>query len=297
MGADHQTPAGEGPPEERLERGEVVYYPACPFEVPAAADHAFLLAQQLGPMAKNISYNPATDKAAGFLRQSPQQAERLRAILAAFSRSVTTWVAENLPRYTRDWRPDQVSFRPLEEATRRLRHKARNDLLHVDAFPNRPARDHRILRVFVNVNPSEPRVWVTSDPFAKLLERYGGAAGLPPAGGPGVFGQVRQGLVGLFKPKIRGRTVCDSFMLRFHDYLKANEAFQERGPKRLWTFPPGSAWLALTDTCSHAVLRGRYALEHSYFIAPSAQALPDESPAALLARACRATAVGRRPAA
>jgi hypothetical protein len=82
-------------------------------------------------------------------------------------------------------------------------------------------------------------------------------------------------------------------MLRFHDFLKANDDFQERGPKRLWTFPPGSAWLAITDTCSHAVLRGRYALEHSYFIAPSALALPDESPAALLARACAASASRR----
>ena len=40
----------------------------------------------------------------------------------------------------------------------------------------------------------------------------------------------------------------------------------------------------MTDTCSHAVLRGRFALEHSYFVAPQSLALPDESPAALLAR-------------
>jgi hypothetical protein len=75
-------------------------------------------------------------------------------------------------------------------------------------------------------------------------------------------------------------------MLRFHDYLKAYEKFQELGPKRFWKFPPGSAWLAITDTCSHAVLRGRFALEHSYFLAPSSLALPDESPPALLERAC-----------
>ena len=286
MVSNRPPTAGEGPLEERLERGEVVYYPSCPFPVPTGDALTFLLGQQLGAMAKNISYNPATGKAAGFMKSGAEQAERLRSLLAAFSRSVTTWVAENLPRYTHQWRPDQVSFRPLEEATRRLRHKARNDLLHVDAFPNRPALDHRILRVFVNVNPSEPRVWVTSDPFGKLLERYGEAVGLPNTAGPGMLGQVRQGLLGLFKPKVRHRTVCDTFMLRFHDYLKASEHFQERGPKRLWTFPPGSAWLALTDTCSHAVLRGRYALEHSYFIAPLAQVLPDESPAALLARAC-----------
>jgi hypothetical protein len=75
-------------------------------------------------------------------------------------------------------------------------------------------------------------------------------------------------------------------MLRFHDFLKKNNEFQQHGPKRLWTFEPGSAWLVITDTASHAALRGRFALEHSYFIAPQSFALPFESPAALLERAC-----------
>jgi hypothetical protein len=34
------------------------------------------------------------------------------------------------------------------------------------------------------------------------------------------------------------------------------------------------------------VLRGRYALEHSYFISPAALAVPDESPEALLRQTC-----------
>jgi hypothetical protein len=34
------------------------------------------------------------------------------------------------------------------------------------------------------------------------------------------------------------------------------------------------------------VLRGRFALEHSYFLAPRSLALPAESPPALLGRAC-----------
>jgi hypothetical protein len=78
----------------------------------------------------------------------------------------------------------------------------------------------------------------------------------------------------------------DSFMLRFHHFLKAHEAFQERCPKRFWKFPPGSLWLAFTDTVSHAVLRGRYALEHSIFVPLNCLEIPEESPAALLERAC-----------
>jgi hypothetical protein len=128
---------------------------------------------------------------------------------------------------------------------------------------------------------------VTSDPFARLLERYGHEAGLPVRGF--TFEKVLRKLRDvpqLFRPGRRPRSEYDAFMLRFHHFLKANEAFQERTPKRLWSFPPGSVWLAMTDTASHAVLRGRHALEHSFFIAPQSLALPDESPASLLAQKC-----------
>ncbi len=283
----HPEQPGEPSLEMRLERGEVIYYPVCPFPMPEGDDRLFLQQQHLASRAhKNISYNPATGRAAGFLRQSPEQAARLRDLLAAFSKNATAWAGKMLPRYTSTWRLDQVSFRPEEEATRVLRQKARNDLIHVDAFPSRPTNGHRILRLFVNVNSTEPRIWVTSDPFAKLLTRFGHKVGLPASQSLGLLERLQQGVVRLFKPGKPKRSVYDSFMLRFHDFLKANDAFQEQGPKRFWTFPPGSAWLAMTDTASHAVLRGRYALEHSYFIAPEGLALPEESPPALLAKAC-----------
>jgi len=270
---------------ERLERGEVIYYASCPFPLPEGDDRHFLLEQRLAGRAhKNISYNPHSDHAAGFLRRDAGQPGRLRRIFAAFSRTATGWLAGTLPAYARAWQLDLVSFRPEEEATRRLRVKARNDLLHVDAFPSRPTQGHRILRLFVNVNPTEPRVWMTSEPFAKLLERYGADVGLP-AAEPG-WTWLGRGVLGLFQSGRRRRSPYDQFMLRFHDFLKQNDAFQEHCSKRFWHFPPGSAWLAMTDTASHAALRGRYALEHSYFVPPEALALPDESPAALLERAC-----------
>src|SRR4051794_36148986 len=123
----------------RLERGEVVYYPVCPFLLPQGDDMTFLLEQRLARRAhKNVSYDPRRDKASGFLHRSAAQAERLRHVLADFARSLTDWLSGTLPRYAAAWRPDLVSYRPVEEATRKLRLKARNDLLHVDAFPTRP---------------------------------------------------------------------------------------------------------------------------------------------------------------
>jgi hypothetical protein len=288
------APPADGGIAERLERGGVVYFPTSPFPLPEGDDLRLLLAQRLaGRHHKNIGYDPATGKVSGYAAQaSADLADRLRAVLGAFARSATGWLASTLPNYARHWRRDRVSFRPEEEATRKLRLTARNDLLHVDAFPSRPTGGDRILRVFANVNPTEPRVWVTADPFAALLKRYGQAVGLPAGEADGLARRLRDGVLALFRPGRKRRTPYDAFMLRFHNFLKAYRDFQE-GPKRRWVFPPGSAWLAMTDTCSHAVLSGRFALEHSYFIPAEALALPEESPAALVARACGRDVLGR----
>jgi hypothetical protein len=275
--------------EERLQRSEIVHFPVCPVALPEGGDRRFLLEQQLaGSAHKNISYDPHSGRANGYKRQSEAQAERLREMLAAFSRNVTRWMADNLPHFSRAWRLDRVSYRPEEEATRQLRQTARNDLIHVDAFPSRPTQGQRILRFFVNVNPTEPRIWVTSDPFHVLLENHGRHVGLPTEHGLPWSWRVKEGLVRIFQPNRPRRSVYDAFMLRFHDYLKASDEFQEHCHKRYWTFAPGSAWMCFTDTVSHAVLRGRYALEHSYFVAPEGLTLPELAPAAVLERTCHA---------
>src|SRR5262249_40935319 len=144
-----------------------------------------------------------------------------------FSQTATRWLAGTMPQYARTWELDRVSFRPEEEATRRLRQMARNDLLHVDAFPSRPSQGHRILRLFANVNLTEPRVWVTSEPFAKLFERFGAQVGLPAGEKAGLLQRLQQGLLGIFRPLRRRRSIYDAFMLRFHDFLKSNDDFQE----------------------------------------------------------------------
>ena len=161
-----------------------------------------------------------------------------------------------------------------------------NDLLHFDAFPSRPTRGQRILRLYANINPTDDRVWMTSDTFAKVLHQYGAKVGLPMAGPPSWVHRLGQGLVGLLQPNVLERTEYDEFMLRLHHFLKTNDEFQERAPRLLWRFKPGTAWLLFSDTISHAELRGQHALEHSYFVAPHTLALPTESPPALLEQMC-----------
>ncbi len=282
------------PFEERLEQGELLHFPRCPFALPEGDDRSFLCQQRLGGSAhKNISFDPASGHVAGHRRLSAPQAQRLRGLLTEFSRRATAWLAGALPRYATSWKLDRVSFRPEEEATRHLRWNARNDLLHIDAFPSRPTQGCRILRLYVNLNPHEPRMWVTSETFDRLLEKYGAAAGLPTHHPTHWARRIGEGVLSLFDPGRRQRIDYDSFMLRFHTFLKFHDRFQDHGLKRFWCFAPGSAWLLFSDGLSYADLRGQFALDHSYFVQPTSLVFPWQSPAALLEKMCGLPAMAR----
>ncbi len=128
-------------------------------------------------------------------------------------------------------------------------------------------------------------MWITSDLFARLLEKYGNMVGLPGRAPSSWLGHVGHHLRGLFGRAMLHPSAYDGFMLRLHDFLKTSDEFQEHARKRLWTFPPCSTWLLYTDGCTYAELRGRFALEHSYFVEPRVLACPEQSPVALLERA------------
>jgi hypothetical protein len=273
---------------ERLEHGELVTFSPCPFPLPGTDDLAFLFAQKLHSSKKNIAFDPETEELTGFAYRSDEQEDRLGSIMKTFAANARSWLAAALPRYARGWRAHRATFRPEEEATRRLRLTARNDLLHIDAFPSRPTQGQRILRLYVNINLSDPRVWVTSDTFDKLLARFGADLGLPNVPADGWARRLGQGLFGIFQPGSGQRTPYDRFMLRLHHFLKTNDHFQEFAPKRFWSFGPSAAWLAFTDGVAHADLRGRFALEHSFFVPCHCLAAPELAPATLLERACRA---------
>lgn len=278
---------------ERLELGELVHFPTCPFPRAEGDDLAFLLDQGLarGPH-KNIAFDPATGELTGHRHRSDQQQARLGWLLKSFAETATRWLAGELPAYAASWTRDRATLRPEEEATRPLRHTARNDLLHVDNFPTRPSCGRRLLRLFVNLNPREPRVWVTSEPFAQLLQRFARRHRIP-SHSVDEWCAPLTGLQRLLHGDWSGRPLYDAFMLRLHHALKSDEDFQETAPKRFWHFPPGSAWLLFSDGIAHADLRGQYALEHSFFVPQSALRFPDESPLAHLVRNGAATGYRR----
>lgn len=267
--------------EQRLEKGELIVFPESPFDLPSKADLYILRHYKLRSWKyKNISYNPINHRVTGYNPISKQLDHQLQMILDQFSQSAQNYVRKALPRYGNGWTADRASFRSEEEATRCLRHTARNDLLHIDAFTNRPSNQRRILRIYVNINPDEPRIWVTSDLLAQVLQRHKVPLGFPGIlDAPGAEISLGNRFFNWFWPSPYQRSPYDQFLLRVHNFLKTCDDFQERSPRRLWSFPPGSMWMLYSDALTHAELRGQYALEHSFFVHPDVLVLPEFSPA------------------
>ena len=258
---------------ERLERGELLSLPSCPFPLPVGEDRTTLLSQRLEePRTLLLGYDPQRHRAYGFARHSENQATRLADLFASCAAQALRWLAQTFPGYADAVELSLVAFHPEEEATRKLRTLDRNDLLHVDASPAQPTHGRRQLRLFVNLHPTDPRVWQTSLSFAELLERHSNEIGWPP---------LRHGWRRLLRPDPAPASSFDEFMQGMHDYLKRNERFQEAARKKCWQFPPGACWLVFTDGIAHAELRGRCVLEFAFLIAEHGLVCPSISPHAL----------------
>ena len=268
---------------ELLERGQILFFRELPFHLPAE-DQRFLREQEWSElrMHKNVSYRPSEDVLRGVSGRA-ETVSRLQSIFRNYSAQVIEFLAKFLEPYAGKWILDFASFRPLEEEGRDLPLHKRNDLLHVDAFPSRPTRGGRILRVFTNLNPAKPRVWQTTEGFEALAAKYAKPAGLQEIAEDDSFlGRTVQNWGAKLGLGALGRTPYDMFMLRFHDYLKENAAFQKDCPKARLEFPPLATWIVFTDCVAHAVMSGQYAIEQTFLIPPESLVKPESAPYRIL---------------
>jgi len=274
---------------EGLEEGHILFFSNTPFAIPVAHQSLLLNVRQPNTARhKNISYKPGRSRVQSFARGTAD-GKSLSEMMESYSRTVVDWLQKFLVPYAGHWQVDFASFRSIEEEGRDLPVSKRNDLLHIDAFPTRPSNGNRILRVFTNLNPSQPRVWLTSDPFDVWAKQYGDSAGLLAIAGKAhsLLRPIRCRAVRLARVAgipVVDRPLYDQFMLAFHHYLKNNREFQDRCPKSKWEFPPGSTWLVFTDMVPHAVLSGRFALEQTFLISRQALLRPDLAPYRVLER-------------
>lgn len=270
--------------QRALDGGAILSFPCFPIAI-AAQDREFLLSlrQTRAAYHKNIAYRPAQERVSGFTAGNPGGGVRLRDVLRRYSKSTIAFLGGLFPRYAAAWTVDYASFRRLEEAGRDLSASKRNDRLHVDASPTRPTRGDRILRFFTNVNPENPRHWKTgSEVFPALAERFARASGLlAKAERGGLVSRARRWGAALGLP-VAAHSAYDRFVLLFHDFLKSDDGYQRSAPADEFRFPPGSSWMVYTDTVSHAVLSGRFAIEQTVRIARRSLAVPDRAPIAVL---------------
>jgi hypothetical protein len=259
---------------DALENGMVLYFPRLAFSL-REEEQPLLTPEVSDGKAKNVSLKPDGELRGTSCRGN--KAELLKTMIERFAGTATRFVAALIPAYAAHLRRASTSYRPVEIAGRTASAIYDDTRLHVDAFPSRPMRGRRILRVFSNVNPDgAPRVWHVGEDFETMARRF-----LPTAReGSRAWAQILRTL-GITKG-VRSR--YDDLMLALHDGAKRDEAYQRTSPQMEFRFPSGSTWVCYTDQVMHAALAGQYVLEQTFHLDVKAMIAPERAPLRVLER-------------
>jgi hypothetical protein len=259
---------------DALESGLVLFFPHLPFAL--HADEQALLSPALSDgKAKNISLDPN-----GRLKHTDvADAHRaaLRAMMGRFAQSSVTLLNNLFPGYAANLERARTSYRPIEIAGRNYSPVKDDTRLHVDAFPTRPLRGRRILRLFTNINPGgAPRLWHVGEPFADMAQKV-----LPKVREPIALTPLLLAAVGATRGR---RSAYDNLMLGLHDNAKLDEGYQRATVHNEIAFPAGSTWACFTDQVMHAALAGQFVLEQTFHLDIDAMAQPARAPIKVLER-------------
>jgi 3-deoxy-D-manno-oct-2-ulosonic acid (Kdo) hydroxylase len=255
-----------------LENGRVLFFPQLPFGL-HAEEKPLLTPSLSSGRAKNISLDPS-----GKLKHESGDANEralLQAMMQRFAESAVSMVGGLFPNYAEKLERARTSYRPSEIAGRKYSSVHDDTRLHVDAFPTRPMRGRRIMRLFSNVHPGNlPRVWNVGEPFADMSGKL-----LPHLKTPPAF----QSWINFLTHPLNGlRSPYDNLMLGFHDTAKLDMDYQNATTKTEIAFPPGTTWLCYTDQVMHAALSGQFVLEQTFHIDIDAMADPARAPIRVL---------------
>jgi len=257
---------------QALEDGSVLVLPHVNFAL-SADELRFLSPNWSNGRSKNISLEGAALKGA---LGSATDLAALAAMIGRFAADAADLVTVLFPRYAPYVKRARTSYRPQPAVGRDMSWRKDDSRLHVDAFPSRPNRGERILRVFSNINRSEDRVWRVGEPFEAMAKTF-----LP---------YLKRPLPGaaLFLASVRAtkgmRSEYDYLMLGLHDRAKADLAYQHDCVQEIAHFAPGTTWLCFSDQVMHAAVSGQYMLEQTIHLPVSALYDAKRSPLATLER-------------
>jgi len=259
---------------EALESGRILFLPHLGFAL-ETGERALLTPEVSNGKSKNVSLKPSGEIAGS--SSTGNAAQLLKTMMARFAESATGLVESLMPAYAPHLERASTSYRPVEIAGRPASAVHDDTRLHVDAFPSRPTRGRRILRLFSNIHPTgDPRVWRVGEPFEQMARRF-----LPGA---------REGLrahawmlsrLGVTKGM---RSAYDGLMLGLHDGAKRDEQYQRHSPQTEIALPAGSTWICYTDQVMHAATAGQFVLEQTFHLDVRAMVMPERCPLRVLER-------------
>ena len=255
-----------------LEQGKVLYFPTLPFNL-NENEHALLTPDVLDAKVRNISL--AADNHLKGAVDDERTHALLTSMLKRYRKQAEQLVHSLLPNYQGSLRKAPTSYRPKKVEARKQSWRADDRRMHVDAFPSRPNRGERILRVFSNIHPAGvPRVWRVGEPFTEMIET------MLPRAKPYVHWQAKAlHKLGITKSL---RSEYDHLMLQLHDCMKADMHYQKDAEQISMAFSAGSVWVCFSDHALHGVESGQFMLEQTFHIAPEHQYDPSISPLAQL---------------
>ncbi|MEO8738575.1 MAG: Kdo hydroxylase family protein [Casimicrobiaceae bacterium] len=268
------TPGAQQTAVRALEGGGVLVLPHLAFEL-LPDERRFLSPRWSDGRAKNISFDGKLLKGA---RGGGDELVALRAMVARFAASAAGLVAALFPRYASHVRNARTSFRPQPATGRAVSWRKDDSRLHIDAFPSRPNRGQRILRVFCNVNPTEDRVWRVGEEFTAMARQLLPRVRRPWPGAPA--------LLSLLRVTKGARSDYDHLMLGLHDCAKADVGYQQSCKQQLVRFAPGTTWLCFSDQVMHAAISGQHMLEQTIHLPVTALYDRASSPLAILEHLC-----------
>jgi len=258
-----------------LEAGRVLYLPRLAFAF-RERELRFLSSHWLSGRGKNISIDGEGARLKG-AAGPPREVEELRALLTRFRTQAAGLIRWLFPAYAPHLRLARTSYRPMRVENRTASWRKDDSRLHVDAFPSRPNRGERILRVFANVDPhGEPRVWRVGEPFEDIAKRLLPRIGRPLPGSAWL-------LVALSITKSR-RSEYDHLMLGLHDRMKSDLDYQWNAPQATVSFAARSVWICFSDQVAHAAMSGQFMLEQTLHLPVQALYDPASSPLYTLER-------------
>jgi len=254
--------------------GKVLHFSNLEFEV-SDQEKSLFVPEIQNPKARNISVG--ADHVLKGAQGNEHSLKLLRELILRYRNSANNLVNSLAPKYSPYLKVLPTSFRPFNIQDRKQSWRADDRRLHVDAFATRPNNGERILRVFMNINPSGvPRVWRVGDSFENIAQQF-----LPLIKPYSPFQAKFLKNFGLTKSL---RSEYDHMMLQIHDAMKFDLSYQQNCHQTEFEFLPGDVWVCFSDQTSHAAMSGQFMMEQTYNLPVDALYEPMSSPLAILSR-------------